>query len=365
MRNLAHVHELEKRLDRWTGELRLTELLKHHYEIEVQQVEAIRGVCKLYAKDGTYVLKRVHPKDKERWNLITDLAPWMEENTNGVIRIPCPMVSKRNKQPVLHGFARSYVCLPWMNGSDFDWNQPEGWLKATRYLATFHQASAAWNPTKKYKTEKMKDRLNSWKEQTQKHEIFTLASKWTHIPNEVDTVIAKSGIYYQGLLESLLEYDQKSEGPSIRKETEKYGKLCHNRIYRHNWIKQKKECVLLDWNHLSQDVRSSDLAKWILHVYGSTGSLPLVEQVIRNYHEVNPIQEGEHALIYSQIVYPERYLYECKQIYEEQSYYETTALKKLAQAKELEQKRIQFANEYWGLLRDQFGITINKFDWIR
>lgn len=355
---------MKQQTDEWIGEIRFVDLLQYHYDFQVHQVQPIEGVLRLDTNQGMFGCKRVRAKEVESYKLLIQVAPWMKSSTNGTIKIPSPIRSHKNEKYILSGFARKYVIYPWIQGEKMDWNQAKDWMDATAQLALFHKQSSRWEPELQQKV-KWINQFQLQKEEAQKHEIYTLASKWTQIPNEVDRTLSQMGTYYQSLLESIQEYDEKINGSQIREQSRVNGKLCHNNCSKKNWIRSKSNAVqLIDWNNLSYDVRTKDLGFWLLTAYRSTGSKELITQIINQYQQIHPIEEEEHSLIYGQLLYPDHYLFECKQIFEEQIYYETTACRKLTEAKEITQKRIAFASWYVQMVKQEYNQKIPILDWV-
>lgn len=358
------ISEIKQQIDGWTGEIRFVDLLQHHYGFQVQSAQPIAGVLCLDTNQGIFGCKRVRARDLESYKLLVQVAPWMKSSTNGSIEIPFPIPSNKNEKYILSGFARKYVVYPWIHGEKMDWDHTHDWLDATAQLAFFHKQSSLWEPSQQ-QTVKWMNQNRIQKEQAQKHEIYILASKWTEIPNQVDRTLSQMGTYYQSLLESIQEYDEKMNGHQIREQSRVNGKLCHNNCSRKNWIRTKTGTVqLLDWNDVSYDVRTKDLSFWLLTAYRSTGSKELITQILHNYQQIHPIEEEEHSLIYGHLLYPDHYLFECKQIFEDQIYYETTACKKLMEAKDITQKRIDFASWYVQMIEQEFSMKIPTLDWV-
>lgn len=356
--------EIKQQLDEWTGEIRFADLLQYHFGFHVHSAKPIAGVICLDTDQGTFGCKRVRAGDVESYRLLIKVAPWMKSSTNGAIEMTSPIQSDKNEKYILSGFARKYVIYPWIQGKKLDWDQAKDWLEATAQLAYFHKESSQWEPEQQQKIV-WPDLPRIQKEEAQKHEIYTLASKWTQIPTEVDRTLSQLGTYYQSLMESIQEYDEKINGSKIREQSRVNGKLCHHNCTRKNWIRTKSNGVqLIDWNNLSYDVRTKDLGFWVLNTYRSTGSKELITQILHQYHQDHPIEEEEHSLIYGHLLYPDHYLYECKQIFEEQIYYETTACKKLTEAKDITQKRIAFASWYARMVKQEFNKKIPLLEWV-
>ncbi|TCP64240.1 phosphotransferase [Baia soyae] len=356
--------EVAEQLDQWTGEIHFTQLLEYHYGFQVLSARPIAGVIYLETDQGPYGCKRIKKSELDSYKLMVQVAPWMESLSDPVMEIPMPRSSLKNEKHVLTGFARNYVIYPWIHGESMSWNHEQDWLDATVQLASFHKQSAEWEPEKK----KMKwtDPSEIQKEEAHKHEIYTLAAKWTEIPNQVDITLSRMGTYYQSLLESIQEYDEKISGQAIREQSRVNGKLCHNNCSRKNWIRTENhnKAQLIDWNQLSHQVRTKDVGDWLLTAYRSTGSKELITRIIKQYDQVHPVEEEEHALIYSRLIYPDHYLFECKQIFEEQIYFETTACKKLTEAKEITSKKIAFASWYVEMMKQEYNKKVPTLYWV-
>lgn len=352
----------QEEITQLTGEKRLVDYLWHHYHQKLLKVKPIRGVLRLKTDKGTYVLKKVDPKDKARWKLIDELAAAL----HGRFVIPAP-IKTMSGQLIFDGFQNKYVLLPWIKGSRVRLQKKREWKKISRRLALFHWSSKDFTPTHSYRKYQQSDRwYQKWKNAYRQLELFQLAAKLTKQPTEADQSWLEVASYSLTVMENLMKYFDKIDGKKCIKEISKQGKVCHGNLNRHNiLIDPDQQVQLVDWNQVTLDVRTTDLAQWLQYAYRRTGSSEILAAILHGYQQISPLLDEDYALIYARFLYPDRLIKVLQQIYEDQTLPITAGAPSIYTAAKWEEQKVRLLTRYPIMVQNYFGVTIPQIDWLK
>jgi CotS family spore coat protein len=313
---------------------------------------------------GEFVLKRVKPGDKERVRFLYEVANHVnKKEKKELMPIPFRTTSKKFH---FDGFRYAYMVLPWLEGRPISFRRQDDWREASRELARFHQSTHDFSPKENYTDFSRLSQWESyWKTVHQQMEIFHVAAKWTSYPTDLDRAWLDISRYTMGMMENLLAYYQKLDGDKVCRESTAYGKVCHARLHRHNMLKNRSgEVIFVDWNEMVQDVRTADLADWILYAYGRTGSSGVIQAVLEGYQEVTPLEESEYALLYARLLFPEKLTRLLNNIYLNQTEIHATAISRVQAAIEIEEKKESLLKMYAELVKERFRVSVPQLDWL-
>ncbi len=351
-------------LQQWTGEPRLPEVIHHHYGIKLKEARPVGGVLRLKTDQGTYGLKRVHEREELRWKLLRELAEHISETE--WIRIPSPVLT-RHQGITVAGRRRKYVLLPWIEGEVKDLRNGNRWAQVARVLARFHSASKGFSPSIRSRGLSHTGKWEPiWQDLTQQVHMFKLAADLSAEPEPVDHLWLRQCSYIEGMLETALRYLQKMGGDEVVRSTRGGGEACHCNLHRRNLIwGNGDEVHLIDWNRLILDVRSRELARFLLYAYGRTGSLEPITAILKAYQETAPLEEAEYGLIYAQLLFPHRLLRSLSRIYREQKIPSHLAEGHLSSTLGQEEKKEGLLREFPEWIQREFNVSIPRVDWLR
>ncbi|MBA4602759.1 phosphotransferase [Thermoactinomyces mirandus] len=357
-----------KRTEDWaylTGEERLGDWLSLHYGLVLQSIEPVGGVVRLDTDQGVYVLKRVRFGEKDRWQGIRELADFLSGKKDRKVIIPPPILTQGRKT-FFEGYRYPYVLLPWIEGVTPTLTEAEVWRNLSRDMAYFHLSTKEFAPVKiMEKWNRLGNWHPWWSKVYEQMEIFHLAANWTSIPTETDETWLNISSYSMGIMENLLKYYEQIDGEKLCQESAAYGKVCHGRWHRNNLlIDPDGVTVLLDWNEAVLDVRTADIADWLLYAYGRTSSREVMKIILSGYQEVSPLTEGDYALIYARLLFPGRLIRHLQNVYLNQSKPRDSTIRHIRKAIEIEEKKIRVLSVYAQLVRNHFQQTFPEIDWI-
>jgi CotS family spore coat protein len=346
-----------------TGEQHLPDYLGHFFDLKLLGGKPIRGVLQITTDEGIFVLKRVRNDEKDRWKLIYELGEHL--NVKG-LSFPTPIVTTAQK-PFFDGYHYTYVLLPWIEAEDISFQSLEDWQIVSQGLAVYHQKTRDFVPSRIYRKYYYGGKwFSTFKQAHRQLELYHLAAKWTRVPSQVDTYWLEYTTYTRGLIENLLEYYEKIGGDQQCKDFFAKSKVCHNNLHRHNvkWESSKRQAMFIDWNDLVLDVRARDLAKWLLYAFGRTGSPVVLASVLQAYQEIEPLDEKEYELIYTQLLFPDQLFTVLKSIYSDQTLSLSDAAPALRSAIKREEEKLLLLKRFEELVKEQFGVKILPIAWI-
>ena len=345
----------------WFEEKRIADYVKHHFGFEIKKAEPIRGIIKLTSNMGTFVLKRVAASEKELWKMIAELAVHLG------IRFPIPApVPTKAGQLTFDGFQHKYVLLPWIPAKTVQLQNEEDWRQVTKQLAYLHQYSTSFRPVHAYrKLQRVGKWQADWKHAYRQLELYQRAAKWADEQTQTDQSWLKVAHYSMSMMENLLRYYEKIKGDQSCRETVERGKICHGNLHPSNMLlDHKRQFYLIDWNKAVFDVRTRDLAQWMLYAYYRTKSQELLATLLRAYQQISPLLEVEYALIYARFLYPERLVGVLRTIYEDQTLPITAGAPSILFASKVEEQKLGLMKIYPEMVQKEFGIHIPIIDWI-
>lgn len=348
-----------------TGEERLDDWLSLHYGLVLRSVEPVGGVVRLETDQGSYGLKRVRIGEKDRWQGIRELTDFLSDQPNRKIIIPQPILTQRRKT-YFEGYRFPYVLLPWIDGVAPLLTKASVWRNLSRDMASFHLSTSKFTPAKiPEKWNRLTNWESWWTRVYEQMEIFHLAANWTSIPTEMDETWLNISSYSMGIMENLLKYYERIDGKKLCEEAAAYGKVCHGRWHKDNLlIDPSGVTVLLDWNEAILDVRAADIADWLLYAYGRTSSREVMKIILSGYQEVSPLTEGDYALIYARLLFPDRLIRHLQNVYLNQSKPRDTTIRQIRKAIVIEEQKIKVLSDYAQLVRNHFQKTFPEIDWI-
>lgn len=344
-----------------TGEKRLVDYLRHHYERQLTSVKSLRGALKLKTDQGQFLLKKVTATDKERWRLVEELSHALQERFS----IPAP-VRTQSGELTFDGFRHRYVLLPWIQGTEISLRKTRDWGSMSRRLAQLHQASKTFKPKHAYrKFQRVGKWLGNWKNAYRQLELFQIAAKLTRQPTETDESWIEVAGYSMSVMENLLKYFEMIDGTQVIKATSKEGKVCHGSLHRHNvLVDEQRQIHFIDWNQAALDVRTTDLAQLLLYAYHRTQSPEVMATILREYQQIAKLREEEFALIYARFLFPQRLIRVLQRVYADQTLPITAGAPSIYSAAKREEAKIGLVKCYVQMLQNEFDLTIPQIAWL-
>lgn len=346
--------------DQLLQEERLTDWLHVHYKLSLRRIEPWGRAWKIFTDQGEYCLKEVSEKGKQQWDFVADVSHHLNQQREPGLFLAEPVLTQSKKR-TFAGIRCRYVLIPWVDGKHATLSSSADWANWSGKIAQFHQA------TNDFSLHRMESWHDRWNQHLYHLEIGHIAAKWTAIPTVSDRKILQSVSYVKGIIHNLLEYDRNMEGEAVRQETAKFSKVCHMRIHRQHLIQAKdRRSYLIDPREMAIDIRTTDLARWIIYAYRKTKTPEVISTILRGYQSKaeQPLLKDEYALIYGHLLFPEKYCRLLEQIYIQQSVPISETGEAIHRASEREKQKIPLLKQYTEIVKRDYGVRIPHIEWI-
>lgn len=348
-----------KRMARWTGEERIGELILAHYGLHVEGAMPVGGVLKIYTTGGTFALKRAGKGGEPHWREVAEVGRHLLPAEGG--RIPIPLCT-RSGRVTFAGYVRSYVLLPWILGRPIPYTRTKDFRDTSRGLARLHAGTRGLNPSL------FRMRVSwsrAWERTIDRIGLYRVAVDWGGSDAEADDAFRDAVPYAEGMVENALRYLHRAGVDPLSPEIASRGLVCHGNLHGGNLLRDERGAVrFIDWNRMTWDVRSRDIAQWLLYAYGRTGDLDLLAVLLKEYQREDRLLEEELCLIYALFLYPHRLLRVLNRIYGEQSLPLDQAAFHLRQAVAVEEKKLPLLRRFPNLVKEVLGWKIPRVDWL-
>lgn len=301
-------------LKRWTGEIRLPELITYQYGIQVEDASPYQGVIWLKTDQGEFALKQ-YRQDKQTYQALKQMQE-LSEDESYMLALPIPT---KTQSHFFSGFHRTYSLIPWVHAKKARRKKRKDWLRATDALVAFHRDSME---IEKPKILTQFFRPTNWKEkanyESNRLQNYIQASAWTEQPSEIDSLWNRQSGYIRHLLDTSLQFYEDIDGSELERSLQTKGKLCHGSFRREHCLLEGNSVTLLDLHHANWQTSAEELANWMEYAYGQTGSMELVSEILNRYQQVIDIKE-ELPLIYCYTLYPNQYVLGYTRIFQDDS----------------------------------------------
>ena len=145
---------------------------------------------------------------------------------------------------------------------------------------------------------------------------------------------------------------QDSEYDRLWMETVEQGRVCHGSYNYHNILLADKKIITTNFDRAEIGIQIRDLYDFLRKVMEKNGwKSQLGRRVIEEYCKERPLEEGEGIVLYTLLLYPEKYWKLVNFYYNgRKSWMPAKNLEKLLKIKEQEEERSSFLKEMKGLL---------------
>jgi Ser/Thr protein kinase RdoA (MazF antagonist) len=349
----------------WTGEQRLAELLRHHYGLKLTGAEPVGGVLKCITDEGMFALKRIRRGERNRWELFGEVARHVNGAKDRKVSVPAPLFTDAGHTR-FDGYRFAYGLLPWMEAEPIRLETAGDWHRASRRIARLHRLTRDFVSSRSRWSFRP---VGTWTDQMKRAEqqlsVFRLAAKWTPLPTDADRTWAEASGFVTGLMENVRRYVDAIGVEAEKEETASLGRVCHQNLHRRNLLSDRNgTCHVVDWNSVTLDSRTNDLARWVAYAYGRTGSKAVLRAALHGYHETWPLEEAEWAQLYARLLFPENILNILEKVYDQQTLSLEEAAPLLKRATEREEKKMELIRAYADTARESFGVSVPLLDWV-
>lgn len=203
-----------------------------------------------------------------------------------------------------------YTLSEWIEGRECDFHNLEDVNIAAKNLAYMHIASKGYEPPE---NSKLKSDLERWPHLMDKRvksfdKMRDMARKKNNKSN-FDLNYIKAMQFYKDLGKRAMEVLNSSEYVNICKLTEGQKSFCHHDYTYHNIIIDKNNNVnIIDFDYCKREIRAYDISNFMIKVLKRVDwNMEFANTIINSYNEISPLMEEEYRLIFSFLLFPQRF----------------------------------------------------------
>lgn len=271
-------------------------------ELEIKDIYPVRKVFLLVTEEGNKILKKVN-YSTERVELISECLEFVKKNYKNVITY------KKFKDGLNYKIWNDdiYVVMDVLEGREVSISNPVEINLCSENIALMHKASEGIREhlINKYNkdfldisfNDKIKEAYNNLED------IKNMVEKYEH-KNEFDEIFLKNIDNYLKDISDVEYRLRNSKYDDLRKEGSTIC-LCHNDLAYHNFLTNRNEINIIDFDYMSIDLRIMDLSDFILKsIKNSAFDIEKMNSVIEAYDTVNRLLDEEKEILYILLSFP-------------------------------------------------------------
>lgn len=243
-----------------------------------------------------------------------------------------------------------YTLSSWIEGEECDFNDPEKIINATKKLGELHLMSKGYEPQE---NSKLKTDLGRWEHLMMKRakgldkmkEMGRKKGRYT----DFDLIYIKNLEFYKELCKRALNILEGSKYIKLCQEAEEDKSFCHHDYTYHNIIIDKNGGYnIIDFDYCKREIRAYDISSLMTKVLKRNDwKVEYAKLIINTYNEISPITQDEIRVIYSFLIFPQRFWRLANRYYyNEVNWSLSTFDKKIGGLVEEQEKYTKFIQEF-------------------
>jgi CotS family spore coat protein len=250
-----------------------------------------------------------------------------------------------------------YTLSSWIEGEECDFHQANDIIEAAKKLAELHLASKGYEPPE---NSKLKTDLGRWPhlmgKRTKGMDKMKEMGRKKGRYNDFDLGYVKNLEFYKDLSKKAMKIIENSNYTKLCQIADEDKSFCHHDYTYHNIIKDKdKGYNIIDFDYSKREIRAYDVASFMTKVLKRNDwKIEYAKLIINSYNEISEINQDEIRVIYSFLVFPQRFWRLANRFYYNEVNWSLATFEKKLQELILEQdKFLNFIEEF----KSNFGET--------
>ncbi len=337
------------------------------YPVQIESRKRIRGAILLETREGQYLLREYNGSAShlEREERIKESLM-----SHGYRKVDKALANKQGELLTRDGSGNIWLMKRWFAGRECDLKDAKQVCRAMSHLAMLHLwMSEQHEDIRTQQTENAEELTSSGREtdlggeelQAAEVTVFTpidffgrrnreLKRVHTYIrkkrrKNEMELALLDAFAHYyeQGCEAEQLETAEHNYD-YLQREAVEQGKLMHGSYNYHNIVFQGREVVTSNFENAKVGIQIMDLYGFLRKTMEKNGwKQDLGRRMIASYEEKRSLSEEERHLLYTLLLYPEKYWKQCNFYYNgKKSWMSSKSYEKLLRIRGQEEGRIQF-----------------------
>ena len=337
------------------------------YPVQIESRKRIRGAILLETREGQYLLREYNGSASrlEREERIKESLM-----SHGYRKVDKALANKQGELLTRDGSGNIWLMKRWFAGRECDLKDAKQVCRAMSHLAMLHLwMSEQQEDIRTQQTENAEELTSSGRETDLGGEELQAAEVTAFTPidffgrrnrelkrvhtyirkkrrkNEMELALLDAFAHYyeQGCEAEQLETAEHNYD-YLQREAAEQGKLMHGSYNYHNLLFQGREVVTSNFENAKVGIQIMDLYGFLRKTMEKNGWKPdLGRRMIASYEEKRPLSEEERHLLYTLLLYPEKYWKQCNFYYNgKKSWMSSKSYEKLLRIRGQEEGRIQF-----------------------
>ena len=337
------------------------------YPVQIESRKRIRGAILLETREGQYLLREYNGSASrlEREERIKESLM-----SHGYRKVDKALANKQGELLTRDGSGNIWLMKRWFAGRECDLKDAKQVCRAMSHLAMLHLwMSEQQEDIRTQQTENAEELASSGRETDLGGEELQAAEVTAFTPidffgrrnrelKRVHTYIRKKRRQNEmelALLDAFAHYyEQGCEAEQLetaehnydylQREAAEQGKLMHGSYNYHNIVFQGREVVTSNFENAKVGIQIMDLYGFLRKTMEKNGwKQDLGRRMIASYEEKRSLSEEERHLLYTLLLYPEKYWKQCNFYYNgKKSWMSSKSYEKLLRIRGQEEGRIQF-----------------------
>ncbi|WP_055669359.1 CotS family spore coat protein [Desnuesiella massiliensis] len=280
--------------------------IERQFNIKIESIKPNKGVYHLKTDKGEKCLKKINYGAQKLLFVYGAKEHLIKNNFNRVDRY----CLNAEGEPYALVNEDLYTLSEWIEGRECDFHNLEDVNIAAKNLAYMHISSKGYEPPE---NSKLKSDLERWPHLMDKRvksfdKMRDMARKKNN-KSSFDLSYIKAMQFYKDLGKRAMEVLNSSEYINICKLTEVERSFCHHDYTYHNIIIDKNNDVnIIDFDYCKREVRAYDISNFMIKVLKRVDwNMEFANTILNSYNEINPLMEEEYRLIFSFLLFPQRF----------------------------------------------------------
>ncbi len=279
--------------------------LKRIWGIDALSIEQVKDVYMVKAEEAIYCLKPYMKKE----NFMIFLSSIIRHLEGEGFTLMPRLYDTLDGRPFEEISGEYCFLTEWVKGGQANFRHPIQISEASKSLALFHRAALGYHPPPgigiRQKAHKLPKLL---REKTSELAEFRERVAETRYKRRFDLIFLENFDWLISLAERSIEALEGVDYARLAKDYAKEGGFCHGDVAERNFIWKDGAMYIIDFDVCRLDLRITDLYKLIRRTMKRCRwDFNVAQVIIKSYGSVYPVSNDEIRVLYSLLLFPQKY----------------------------------------------------------
>ncbi|HEX3031735.1 MAG TPA: CotS family spore coat protein [Bacillota bacterium] len=260
------------------------------FRLELEGIERIRRLYKIYSTNGIFALKPVEPSSEKLFFAHRVIEYLRRRGFFGAV----PYEKTIFGEPIYIKDGTGYVLTKWVEGRELNFDRTGDLLAAAGAMGELHRLGEGFSPGKGQWTRSL---LGRW------------LSLWARAIEEM-RLCARLEPYLEQLIQqaesALTLLSLNGDYHSQVQRAELKGNICHRDLVSHNFIQDYLGNVhIIDFEYCALEIPAADIGRFLRKALPQQGwDWSLAKDILRTYEESYPLMAGGKQMLLAYLTFP-------------------------------------------------------------